>query len=718
MCGVTVAVRDGRVEAIRPDKANVWSRGHICPKGTTLGELHHDPDRIRQPMIRNGAAWVEAGWEEAFDHIRSGMSAVRRRHGQKSIGAYTGNMSGKGFALARHVRLLFEHARFGQRYSASTVDQIPKNVTSHLLYGDMWKIPVPDVDRTDLLVILGGNPAASKGSIFAHRDVMGAIRGLRARGGRLIVVDPVRTRTAEVADQWIAVRPGADAALLLAVARELFALDLVRLGHLEGLVEGVDALRKAIEPYTPERVSEFCGLPASVIRGLAAEIGAAPTAAVYGRIGTCTQEFGTLASWMVDVITILTGNLDRPGGSMWSTQVAPHLDLWPSFPADAPIRGAPSRVGGVASILGQHPASLIAEEIDTPGDGQLRALFTLGANPALSVPGSQRLSDALATLEYMVSVDIYINETTRHANVILPSPSFLEQPHWDAWAWPFALTSGGHYSEPLFEANDRPEEWRVLARLGAIIGGEADEDPEALDDAYFGRMCDFVGIDRKVAMAALPAHGPERVLDLCIRTGPFGDRFGENPDGLTLARFKAEPAGILLGPAPQQGAAAIATPSGKIDVAPDYLLGDLPRLDAAMARPPSELVLVSRRHLRSLNSWMHNLETLVKGKARCTLHIHPADAGRIGLHEGALARVESVAGSINIPVEITADIRPGVVSMPHGWGHGEPGSQMGIARRHPGVNYNQLAPAGLVDMASGNAVLNGIAVRVSPTKAA
>lgn len=716
MCGLLVAAQDGQVRSIRPDRENVWSRGHICPKGTTLGDLHHDPDRIRTPMIRTGASWAQAGWEEAFDHIRSGMAAVRGRHGQASIGAYTGNMSGKGFALARHLRLLFEHARFGQRYSASTVDQIPKNVTSHLLYGDMWKIPVPDVDHTDLLVILGGNPAASKGSIFAHRDVMGAIRELRARGGRLIVVDPVRTRTAEAADRWLPIRPGADAALLLAVVRELFGQDLIRLRHLEPLVEGVETLRQAVDPYTAERVAEFCGLPADEVRRLARDIGTAPAAAVYGRIGTCTQEFGTLASWLVDAIAILTGNLDRRGGSMWSTQAAPHFDLLPSFPPAAPIQGAPSRVSGVPAVLGQYPASLLAEEIDTPGEGQLRALFTLGANPVLSVPGSQRLDAALAGLEFMVSLDVYINETTRHADVILPSPSFLEQPHWDVWCWPFALTSGGHYSEPLFEAADRPEEWRVLARLGAILGGAAAEDPEALDDAYFGGMCDFVGIDRAAAFAALPVHGPERVLDLCIRTGPFGDRFGENPGGLTLAHFKAEPAGILLGPARPQGAAAIKTPSGKIRLAPDYLLADLARLEGAMARPAPDLTLVTRRHLRSLNSWMHNVETLVSGRDRCTLQMHPADAERLGLPDGALATVESAAGAVRLPIEITANIRPGVVSMPHGWGHGRPGSRMETAARHPGANYNELAPAGLIDVPSGNAIVNGIAVRVSPAE--
>jgi anaerobic selenocysteine-containing dehydrogenase len=585
----------------------------------------------------------------------------------------------------------------------------------------MWKMPIPDIDRTDLFVILGGNPAASKGSIFAHRDVMGAIKALRARGGRVIVVDPVRTGTAQAADQWIPIRPGSDAALLLAVLQVLFAEGRVRLKQLEGRVNGIDELRAAALHYPPARVADFCGVAADVIVALAREISNAPRAAVYGRIGTCTQEFGTLASWLVDVVGALTGNLDGVGGTLWSTQVAPHLALAPPYPTDAPLLGKPNRVRGAHGILGQYPASCLAEEIDTPGPGQVHGLVTLGSNPVLSAPGSARLDAAPPRLECMVSVDMYRNETTRHAHVILPALSPLEQPHWDVWAWPFSLTIGGHYSPTLFapdgEGGERPEEWRALARLAAIVGGNPRADLDAMDDDYFGAMCDQTGTDRALAFAALPQRGAHRILELCIRTGPFGDRFGAQPDGLTLQHFRDQPDGIVLGAAGPQGAAAIKTPSGRIELAPPHVLADLPRLEQAMAAHAAaapELVLVSRRHLRSLNSWLHNVEGLVTGKARCTLQIHPHDAQRLGVAAGDLVAVASASGALQVAAEVTADIRPGVVSLPHGWGHGAQGTRTSVSAQHAGVNTNLLSPAAMVDAASGNAVLNGIPVRVTP----
>ncbi|MDB5870101.1 MAG: hypothetical protein JWP96_2433 [Polaromonas sp.] len=712
MCGLKVTVADKQVISIRPDPENAFSRGHICPKGTTLGALHHDPDRLRRPMVRDGAEWREVSWEAAFERIEELVAGVRERHGPDAIAFYSGNMSKGGFDTSRYTAMLVRQGRFAQRYSSSSVDQLPKNVTNFLMYGDMWKMPIPDVDRTHLFVIFGGNPAASKGSIFSHPDAMGAIKALRARGGRVIVVDPVRTGTAQVADQWISIRPGGDAALMLAIVNVLFAEGRVRLKQLEGRVNGLDELRAAAEAYSPERASAFCGVPAEVIVQLAREISDAPSAAVYGRIGTCTQEFGTLASWLVDVVGALTGNMDAVGGTLWSTQVAPHLSLNPPYPPSAPLHGKLVRTRGVPSVLGQVPASSLAEEIDTPGPGQVRGLVTMGSNPVLSAPGSARLDAALPLLECMVSIDLYRNETTHHAHVILPALSPLEQPHWDVYAWPFSLSIGGHYSPTLFEPEDRPPEWEVLTRLGAIMGGNPTADLNALDDEYFGAMCDQTGIPREAALAALPEHGGARVLDLCIRGGPFGERFGQNPGGLTLQTFIDQPDGIILGMAGPQGDAALTTPSGRIELAPAHVLADLPRLEQAMAAEPPALVLVSRRHLRSLNSWMHNVDTLVRGKDRCTLHIHTQDAQRLGI--GALDKVEvkSESGAVQVAVEVTDDIRPGVVSLPHGWGHGAPGTQTQVAARHAGININLLSPGPLVDAASGNAVLNGIPVSI------
>ena len=716
MCGLRVSVQGEQVLQIRADPDNAFSRGHICPKGTTLGDLHHDPDRLRQPMVRTGDQWQSASWEAAFERIEELAEGVRAHHGPDAFAFYSGNMSKSGFDTSRYTTLLVRQGHFAQRFSSSSVDQLPKNVSNFLMYGDMWKMPIPDIDRTDVFVIFGGNPAASKGSIFAHRDVMGAIKTLRARGGRVVVVDPVRTGTAQVADEWISIRPGSDAALLLAVVQVLFAEDRVRLKHLQGQVNGIEELRALCQPFTPERVAGFTGVAADTVRALTRSISDAPRAAVYGRIGTCTQEFGTLASWLIDVVAALTGNLDAVGGTLWSTQVAPHLALTPALPTNAPLIGAPNRVRGVPGILGQYPASCLAEEIDTPGKGQVHGLVTMGCNPVLSAPGSQRLDAALPLLDCMVSIDMYRNETTRHAHVILPALSPLEQPHWDVWSWPFSLTIGGHYAPALFSPGQRPEEWRVLARLGAIVGGNPHADLDAMDDAYFAAMCQQTGVDPALAMQALPQHGGGRILDLCIRTAAMGDQFGRKPGGLTLQSFMDQADGIVLGAAGPQGRAAIKTPSGRMELAPPHMLADLPRLEQAMQREPHELVLVSRRHLRSLNSWMHNVDALVSGKERCTLHMHPQDATRLHLTEDAPVQISSESGTLTVTMEISSDIRPGVVSLPHGWGHGGKGTQTTVAASRPGVNINVLSPGRLVDAASGNAVLNGIPVRVERAK--
>jgi anaerobic selenocysteine-containing dehydrogenase len=714
MCGVELKLGAGRVLAIRPDKDNVWSRGHICPKGTTLGALHDDPDRIRRPLIRDNGAWREVGWDEALRRCEQLIHKVHAQFGSRAMCAYTGNMVGKLFDIGRYVVLFFQKAKLGSHYSSSTVDQQPKNLSSFLLYGNMWKIPVPDVDNTDLFVIFGANPNASKGSILSHRDVMGAIRALRARGGRVIVVDPVQTGTARKADEWIPVVPGTDAALLFAIVHTLFAENRVRLGHLENLVNGVEDLRRAAEPFSPEVVAPFCGVPATRIRALAASIADAPSAAIYGRIGLCTQRFGSLASWLIDVVAILTGNMDRRGGLMFSTEVAPHMDLFPRYPADAPILGKRSRVRGVQSVIGQLPASCLAEEIDTPGDGQVRGLFTIGCNPVVSAPSSDRLDAALPMLDFMISFDNYINETTRHAHVILPSPSVLETPHWDMWGWPWSLTSGGHYSPALYPQARMPE-WRVFITLACLCDGMKLEqiDVDAVDHEYFSAMCARVGLDPEKVIKLSPVPGPERILDLAIRSGPFGDRYGERPEGVTLETFKAQPHGILFGPAQPKIREILKTRSGKIELAAEHLLADIPRLQAAMteARPP--MLLVSRRHLNSMNSWMHNVEVLMKGPERCTLFIHPQDARSIDVSDGDRVRVSTIEGAVDVVAEVTEAIRPGVVSLPHGWGHDLAGSRLRVAGRRPGVNSNRLSPGRLVDEASGNAVVNGVPVMVA-----
>jgi anaerobic selenocysteine-containing dehydrogenase len=494
---------------------------------------------------------------------------------------------------------------------------------------------------------------------------------------------------------------------------------LLDLGAVDGMVNGVDEVARAVEGFTPEAVAAFCQVPAPTIRRLATELAAAERAALYGRIGLCTQPFGTLASWLVDVVNILTGHFDAEGGLMWGR------------PAHAPlawakdVKGEPqfgrwsSRVRGAPEVLGQIPVSCLAEEIDTPGDGQIRALFTVAGNPVISAPDSARLEAALPALECMIAIDNYLNETTRFAHVILPGPSPLETEHFDDLLWGWAAGSATKWSDAVFAPPEGTvPEHEILARLGWYCAGGTDDtfDFAALDDGLFAYLCSVYGVDPAATAARYDHGGPERIIDLQVRLGPWGDRFGEVPGGLTLQTIKDAEHGIDLGPLVPRAAEMIGTPSGRIELAPRYVLDDLPRLREAMAAAPERLVLVSRRHLRSKNSWMHNIDVLVKGRDRCTLLVHPDDAASFGLADGALARVTSEAGALEVAVEVSDEMMPGVVSLPHGWGHDRPGTRLSVAREHAGVNNNLLAPGHLVDPLSGNAVVNGIPVEVAPAE--
>ena len=722
MCGLEVHVEDEKVAVIRADKDDVWSKGYLCPKGTTLGRLHDDPDRLRTPLIREGDDFREATWEEAFARCGELLSGVVAEHGKQAVTAYIGNPTAHNFSLGRYVGLFVGLADLPVIYSAGTVDQWPKNVSTMLLYGHMWWIPAPDIQRTDHWVILGGNPQASQGSLLACPDVLGEIEAIQGRGGKVVVVDPRRTGTADVADEWVPIVPGTDASLLLSMVQVLFADDLVDVGDLAELIEGLDALAAAVADWTPERVAATCGIDAATIRRMAHEVAAAPTAAVYGRIGTCNQEFGTLASWLVDVVNLLTGNFDRPGGLMFGNPVAwgvSSLPL-PDFVDGVTFGRWSSRVRGTPEVLGQVPVSCLAEEIATPGEGQVKALVTIAGNPVISAPDAGRLDEALPLLDAMICVDNWLNETTRHADVILPGLSALEQPHFDDLITMWAARSVANFSPAVFPpAEDRPAEWEILTRLGAMIAGfPADDiDVAMLDDGFFAALCEAQGVDAEAVAAHYDHGGPERLLDLQIRTGPFGDRYGEVPDGLTLDAVKAQPHGIDKGPMIPRLRELLNTPSGTIPVAHPYFLADLPRLAERLDRPSSGLVLTSRRHVRSNNSWMHNVEVLVKGKDRCTLLIHPDDAVASGVADGEVAVVRSEAGAVEVPVEVSDEMMPGVVSLPHGWGHDKAGTRLSVAREHAGVNNNLLAPGHLTDPLSNNAVVNGIPVEVAPAGA-
>jgi anaerobic selenocysteine-containing dehydrogenase len=731
-CGLEITLEDRpgggeEVVRIRGDRDDVFSHGYICPKGSTLKQLHEDPDRLRRPLVKRDGVHVEVSWDEAFAEIEARLLPVLAEHGRDACAAYLGNPSAHNLGALLYGRAVLRALGSRNLYSASTVDQRPKEISSALMFGGALNVPVPDVDRTDHLLMLGANPFASNGSLATAPDWPGRLERLVERGGRLVVVDPRRSRTAEMASEWVPIRPGADAYLLMAMVQVLIAEDLVDLGTCADLVTGLDAVVGACAPYTPEAVSAACGLPADDIRRLARELAAAGSACVYGRIGTTTAEFGTITSWLVDVLNILTGNLDQPGGAMFTTPASGSANTRgkPRFGKGITLHRHTSRVRSLPETMGELPVVALAEEIDTPGPGQIRALITMSGNPVLSTPDAGRLDAALEQLECMVSVDIYLNETTRHADVILPAPSALQKSHYDLALLQLALRNVANYSEPVLPLDDgQLDEWEVLCRLALVLqGAGADADPAIVDDLMASSLlqsavADPTGplhgrdVDELLAELA-PLRGPERMLDIMLRTGPYGDGFGAVPDGLSLAKLLEHPHGIDFGALVPRLPDILRTPDGMIDLAPELLLSDLERLREGLdGRRDHRFVLIGRRHLRSNNSWMHNVQVLVKGKPRCTLHLHPDDAAELGLADGDPALVRSRVGELVVPVEVTDAIRPGVVSIPHGWGHDRPGTRMGVAREHAGVNSNLLADPELFDRPSGNAVLNGIPVEV------
>ena len=736
-CGLEITVRDETVARIRGDMNDVFSKGYICPKGSTLKQLHEDPDRLRQPMVKRNGTHVAVTWDEAWAEVDRGLSVVIATHGRESIGTYLGNPGAHNLSAMTFNRVLLTAIGSRQRFSASSVDQVPKQVSAGFMFGTAVSVPVPDLDRTDMLLMLGANPYASNGSLATAPDWPGRLEAIRARGGRIIVVDPRRSRTAESADEWLPIRPGTDALLLAAMVQAVFAAGRADIGaHLAGHVNGMEEVKVALAQFTPEAVERVVGIDAATIRRIALELCAAERAAVYGRIGTTTVSFGTTASWLVDVLNTVTGNLDIVGGAMFPLPVA-------ASPTTRGKKGigkgfktgrGKTRVRGFPEALGEYPAALMAEEITTPGNGQIRAMVVVGGNPVLSTPNSSQLDAALDSLDFMVSVDIYLNETSRHADVILPAPSHLYRSHYDLALLNFGLRSVANYSPPVFDLPaGTPDEWEILAKLAAVAQGlGADADPATVDEVTIRSLIESTVRDETCVIAGRNAddiydalsgsdngslRGPDRMLDLFLRIGPFGDGFGVRPDGVTLKKLKQHPHGLDFGALIPRVPEVLRTPSGKIELAPPELLGDVPRLAASLNGDPDAMLLVGRRHLRSNNSWMHNIRVLVKGKPRCTLQIHPDDAARLGVTEGAPVRVTSRVGSVVAPAEITDAIRPRVVSLPHGWGHDVQGTKQSVAHEHAGVNSNVLTDHEAIDPLSGNAVLNAIPVSVAATVA-
>jgi anaerobic selenocysteine-containing dehydrogenase len=716
-CGLAIDTSNGDVVKIRGDADDVFSRGFLCPKAHGLKALHEDPDRLRTPLVRApDGSMREATWDEAFEEIDRRLTPILSEHGRDAVAAYIGNPNAHNLSALIYGRAWLRALGSKNIYSASTVDQMPKQLASGLMFGTMLGVPIPDIDRTDHMLMLGANPLASNGSLFTVPDARGRLRHLRERGGKVVVVDPRRSRTAEVSDEHHFIRPGTDAHLLLAMVHVLFEDGLTAVGRLGPWVNGLEEVQEVASGFTPEMASEACGIPAAEIRRIAHELAAAPRAVVYARIGTCTQEFGTIASWLVDVLNVLTGNLDSEGGAMFTLAAAGQANARGEGGRGRGVRTGrwSTRVRGLPEVYGELPVVCLAEEIDTPGEGQVRALVTAGGNPVLSTPNSGRLESALESLDFMLSIDIYLNETTRHADVVLPAPSPLAKSHYDLVFTQFATRNVANYSPAVFpDAEDVPPEWTTLLRLTGVLTGQGpNADVEAIDDFVAAAVAKQYAPDRDpadVLESVEPRRGPERVLDLMLRHGPYR---------LTLQDLEDNPHGIDLGPMQPRVPEVLRTPSGKIELAPSEIVADVARLEASLGRHRNGgMVLIGRRQLRSNNSWMHNLEPLVKGKDRCTMHVHPSDAERLGLSDGALARVSSRVGMVEAPVEVTDAIMPGVVSIPHGWGHGAPGARMAVAAEHAGVNSNLLADETLFEPLSGNAVLNGIPVEVAPVAA-
>ncbi len=735
-CGLLVTADPERrqVLSIKGDPDDHRSGGYVCAKSQAFRHVYEDAERLREPMLKTGGRWRPIGWDAALDMAAERIGEIRERHGKDSVAMYVGNPTGHNYGCALYLRPLMEILQTERFFSAGTVDQHPQQMGSWALYGQEWFFPIPDIDHTDLFIVMGANPVVSQGSLMGTANMPARLAALRQRGGRCVVIDPRRSETAELADKHLFIRPGTDAFMLLAFITTLFDNGQVEPGRLAQHLDHTERLREMAAPFTPESVAAVTGMPAAALRALVGEYAATPRAALYGRIGLCTQEFGTIASWLVDVISILAGKLDRRGGMMFPRPAhgSPALG---GTPGEAPYGRWHSRVRGFPETCGELPASLMAEEIMASGDDKVRAVVTLCGNPVLSVPNGKQLREAFDSLEFMVSLDIYLNETTSCADLILPSTVHMEHSNYDMLFGGTTSRNYAFYSPRLFEpeANGK-DQWEVLCELAARLAGTS---AKQLDDAMFDGLVDNairqagrVGKhwDTEQIHAALGAtSGPERLLDVMLRNGPYGAGFNGDADGgLSLAALKSsrQHGSVDLGPIQPCLPEALQTPNQRIPLMHEIIEGDWPRLARRFAElaagverrddPDADLLLVGRRHIRDMNSWLHNLTPFIRGKNRCTLRVHPKDAACRKLRGGEMATVRSRVGEQRVEVEVSDEMMPGVVSLPHGFGHVYSGTgQSEASTRMPGVSCNDLIDHELLDIASGTSVVNGVPVRLS-----
>ncbi|MCU0682706.1 MAG: molybdopterin-dependent oxidoreductase [Polyangiaceae bacterium] len=698
-CGVIVETEGDQAVGVRGDDDDPQSRGYICPKAVGMLELHHDPDRLRTPLVREGSTWREASWAEAFERASTGLAGVRRRHGRDALGIYYGNPTAHNLGLFTLGLALVRALRSRNTYSASSTDQLPQMLVALEMFGHLALMPVPDVDRTDYFLVLGANPLVSNGSIMTAPDMRRRMRAIRERGGKIVVVDPRRTETAELADEHLFVRPGADAWLLLGMLHVIFDERLARLGRLAPRVDGLPALEALARRVPPARAAARSGVPAEAIARLAREFAAAPRATCYGRVGLCTQEHGTLAWWLTQALNAVTGRLDEPGGAMFTTPAVDFIAALRAVGISGGFNRWTSRRRNLPEFAGELPVAALADEIEAPGPGQVRAMLTLAGNPALSAPNGPRLERALPGLEFMVSIDSFLNETTRHAHVILPPTSPLGRSHYDIALNAFAVRNQAKYVPPVLpRLPSERTDWEICAELalGLLV-------PAPL---------------RPLARRALP-RGPEALVDLGLRLGPHGALRG-SPRALSLRKLRASPHGLDLGPLEPRLPGLLFTPNKRIALSPTAFVREAERLlESAEAARDGGLVLVGRRQLRNNNSWLHNSHKLVKGPRRCTLLMHPDDARSRGLETGAEVRLRSRTGAVVVTLEVSDEIMPGVVSLPHGFGHTREGTRLSIAQTEaPGASVNDVTDEALLDRLSGNAGFNGVPVEIEATAAA
>ncbi len=678
ICGLEFKLDGEQIVSIRGDDADPFSRGHICPKAVALKDIHEDPDRLRRPMKRNGVNWQEIGWDEAFEFAAERIATLIRQHGNNAVGFYAGNPSVHNVGHLLGIQQLARLMKTRSAFSASSVDQLPQQLTSLLMFGHQFLIPIPDIDHTDYFLILGGNPIASNGSMMTVPDVAKRLKAIMARGGKVVVIDPRRTETAEIASEHHFVRPGTDAALLMAMLNVIRTDGLMK-PNLSLPLKNLDQALDAIAHVTPEVAAAATGIGAGEIKRMAHDFAESRTAIAYGRIGACIQPFGTVAQWLVQLLNIVTGNLDREGGTLPTNPVIPitgpgtrpgHYDQWKS------------RVSGRPESSGELPVATLAEEILMPGEGKVYGLVTTCGNPVLSTPNGRQLDHAFESLDFMLCIDIYLNETTRHADLILPPTSALNHDHYDLIFNAFAVRNVTRYNTALWPRLDGERyDWEIFSGVGARLA------------AKLGRE-----------FTAMPELKP--IIDGMLKKSG-------NRQGTTVESLKAAPHGIDLGALTPSLSARIETADKQIDCAPAPMLADLARFDRELlAGAPTSLRLIGRRHVRSNNSWMHNYHRLVKGKARHQLLMHPDDLAAHGLSSGQVVELSSRIGKLMVPVEATTDVMPGVVCLPHGWGHDRDGTRLAIAREHAGASYNDISDDTFLDAVSGNAALNGLPVEV------